>query len=46
MDSNGIPEIGDAAPDFTVSDESGMVRRLAEMISQGPLFLVFYRGHW
>jgi peroxiredoxin len=40
------PEVGDIAPDFTLSDADGVRRRLAELCAARPLVLVFYRGHW
>ena len=36
--------IGSRAPDFALPDETGTVRRLAELISEGPLLLYFYPG--
>lgn len=40
------PEVGAIAPDFTLPDHTGVPTRLAEVRSGGPVFLVFYRGHW
>lgn len=34
--------IGDAAPDFSLSDESGTTVRLGELLRAGPVVLYFY----
>jgi hypothetical protein len=39
------PQIGDTAPDFSVTDPEGRTHALANHIG-GPVLLVFYRGHW
>jgi peroxiredoxin len=36
--------IGDAAPDFTLTDQRGTEFHLAEAIARGPTVLVFLRG--
>lgn len=36
----------DAAPDFTLPDQTGAAVSLAEVRAAGPVLLVFYRGHW
>ncbi len=36
----------DFAPDFELVDSTGTRQRLSEMVSHGPLILIFYRGHW
>jgi peroxiredoxin len=41
-----MPATGDVAPDFELPDSAGKTRRLSELLSQGPLVLVFYRGDW
>jgi peroxiredoxin len=46
MNAGGIPNIGDFAPDFELVDSTGTRQRLSEMVSRGPLVLIFYRGHW
>jgi thioredoxin-dependent peroxiredoxin len=33
---------GDLAPDFTLPDQSGATRHLAEMLTHGPVVLFFY----
>jgi peroxiredoxin len=40
------PAVGETAPDFAALDATGARRRLAELCSERPLVLVFYRGHW
>ena len=40
------PAIGERAPDFVLSDDRDAPRRLAELVAERPLVLVFYRGHW
>jgi peroxiredoxin len=40
------PALREVAPDFTLPDANGASRRLADLCAQGPLVLVFYRGHW
>jgi peroxiredoxin Q/BCP len=35
-------EIGDKAPDFELQDETGVSRRLSEMLADGPVVLYFY----
>ncbi|NOT32138.1 MAG: redoxin domain-containing protein [Planctomycetes bacterium] len=34
------------APDFTLPDQEGRPVTLTEELTQGPVLLVFYRGHW
>ncbi|MCA9243444.1 MAG: redoxin domain-containing protein [Phycisphaerales bacterium] len=38
--------IGAAAPDFTLTDQTGRPVELARELQSGPMLLVFYRGHW
>ncbi len=42
----GIPAIGQRAPDFAVVDQYGAPFTLRDLLGEGPLVLVFYRGHW
>jgi peroxiredoxin Q/BCP len=35
-------DIGDKAPDFALSDETGASRRLSEFLADGPVVLYFY----
>lgn len=39
------PRVGDLAPDFTLTDQSGKVVPLSASRGQNVV-LVFYRGHW
>lgn len=39
-------KIGDIAPDFTLSDNSGKQVTLSEAVKTAPVVLVFYRGSW
>lgn len=34
------------APPFTLMDHTATARSLDAMLANGPLLLVFYRGHW
>lgn len=38
--------VGDIAPDFKAVDASGNVFQLAEALQNGPVVMIFYRGHW
>lgn len=40
------PRVGTQFPDFTLRDQNERPVALAEVLSQGPALLVFYRGHW
>ncbi len=39
------PDVGDLAPDFTLTDTNGEPVHLEELRGR-PLVLVFYRGGW
>lgn len=39
-------EVGEAAPQIELSDQSGQLFKLNEALSDGPVVLVFYRGNW
>ena len=39
-------EIGDAVPDFSVPRAGGGTVSLADVRSDGPVAIIFYRGHW
>jgi peroxiredoxin len=47
---SGIAEqavkVGDAAPNFELPDGDGMLWRSADLLCNGPLVIVFYRGRW
>jgi len=34
------------APDFTLSDALGQAVTLSQLLTQGPVILIFYRGEW
>jgi cytochrome oxidase Cu insertion factor (SCO1/SenC/PrrC family) len=38
--------VGEAAPDFTLTDQSGRQHTLSAQRGKRPVILVFYRGHW
>lgn len=38
--------VGDAAPDFTLSDPEGNLISMQDLLKSGPLVLTFYRGVW
>jgi hypothetical protein len=42
----GIVKVGQAAPDFTLSNASGTPVHLAALRTRGPVVLSFYRGRW
>jgi peroxiredoxin len=39
-------KVGDKAPSFEQPDGDGMIWRSADLLSNGPLVVVFYRGRW
>lgn len=41
-----LPAEGDAAPDFVLPSAAHGDVRLSEALTEGPVVLVFYRGHW
>jgi peroxiredoxin len=49
IDSSGIAPglaVGDHAPNFTLPDALGQHVTLADLLGQGPVVVVFYRGEW
>ncbi len=42
----GALGIGDTAPDFTLPRAGGGVVQLSELRNDGPVAIIFYRGHW
>lgn len=45
--SAGAPEVGEKAPDFTLSDAQGRPVRLYSLLEQRSwVVLIFYRGYW
>ena len=41
-----VPTVGEVTPDFELPDSTEAPRRLSELLSQGSVVLLFYRGHW
>ncbi|OZB96244.1 peroxiredoxin-like family protein [Paenibacillus sp. XY044] len=39
-------KVGDDAPDFTLSNQTGDSVTLSEELAHGPVILTFYRGEW
>jgi hypothetical protein len=44
-DADEVPQVGRAAPDFTLTDDTGQPLQLAALRGKNVL-LVFYRGYW
>lgn len=42
----GAPRVGETLDDFALPDLSGTVRRLSDLLADGPVVLSFNRGHW
>lgn len=42
----GPVAVGEAAPDFTLQDQSGHTVTLSDARGKSPVVLVFYRGYW
>src|SRR5689334_20552849 len=40
------PRPGEAMPPFMLPDESGKIVTLDSLIAQGPVAVMFFRGHW
>ncbi len=45
IDASGLV-VGDKAPDFTLPDALGRPVSLADLLAEGPVVAVFYRGEW
>jgi len=41
-----VPREGEAPPDITLPDTEGVPWKIQGSRGQGPLLLVFFRGHW
>ena len=39
-------QVGDAAPDFTLTDTTGTHWDSRNLRERGPLLVTFFRGHW
>jgi peroxiredoxin len=42
----GGPRPGDPMPPFLLTDQTGRLVSLSDVISDGPVALIFHRGHW
>lgn len=42
----GTPKPGDMMPNFLLPDENGHLVELSEQLADGPVVVVFHRGHW
>ncbi|MFM9977879.1 MAG: peroxiredoxin-like family protein [Sphingomonadaceae bacterium] len=42
----GAPHVGDEMPDFMLPDQDGRMVTLDGLLRDGPVVLVFHRGHW
>ena len=40
------PRVGEKAPEFALSDQSGKSVALADLLLPNGAVLIFYRGHW
>lgn len=38
--------VGDSAPDFTLPDAAGRDVNLADLLADGPVVMIWYRGEW
>jgi peroxiredoxin len=45
IDAAGLA-VGDRAPDFTLPDALGRPLSVADLLAEGPVVAVFYRGEW
>jgi cytochrome oxidase Cu insertion factor (SCO1/SenC/PrrC family) len=43
---HGAPDVGEAAPGFSVTDVQGRKFALASLKGKKPLVLIFSRAHW
>jgi len=41
-----VPKVGDTAPAFSLTATDGRTLALNELLSEGPIVLIFYRGSW
>ena len=44
-DAAGL-SVGERAPEFTLPNQRGVMVRLSDRLSRGPVVLNFYRGVW
>ncbi len=40
--SSAIPQVGETAPDFTVTDTDGKPLTLSQLVKQGPVIVAFF----
>lgn len=43
---SAAPAVGATMPGFMLADETGRLTSLDELLAEGPLAIVFVRGHW
>ena len=43
---DGVPKVGDNAPQFTLPSYEGHAVSLADLSARGPIIISFYRGRW
>ncbi len=43
---DGVPKVGDNAPQFTLPSYQGPAVSLADLRARGPVIISFYRGRW
>lgn len=46
MPEGHVPQPGEIAPDFELSDSTGAPHTLSQLVAERPRVLIFYRGHW
>ena len=46
LETREEPIEAQVAPDFSLPDTEGEVHTLSEMIEEGPVVVMFYRGYW
>jgi peroxiredoxin len=44
--TDGAPDVGYVMPDFALPDVTGNLRRLTDLLAEGPAVLSFNRGSW
>mmetsp|Transcript_50171 Transcript_50171/g.121561 ORF Transcript_50171/g.121561 Transcript_50171/m.121561 type:complete len:451 (-) Transcript_50171:775-2127(-) len=44
--AEGAVDVGEVAPDFELQDQDGETVHLQELVQQGPVVVIFYRGKW
>lgn len=44
--TDGAPGLGEIMPDFVLPDVNGNLRRLSDLLAEGPAVLSFNRGSW